>query len=86
MEKYTMPIPRMRTAPRIVAEIKALDPATEVTEYWVRSLIRNKAVPVVHAGYKCLVNLDDVLALLRQGTAQTAPKADVVGGIRRVEV
>ena len=25
-------IPRMRTAPKIVAEIKALDPETEVTE------------------------------------------------------
>ncbi|MCI8810407.1 MAG: hypothetical protein HFF84_09835 [Oscillibacter sp.] len=81
-----MVIPRMRTAANIVAEIKALDPATEVTEYWVRGLIKEKAVPVVHAGCKCLVNLDDVLALLRMGTAQKASEPEIVGGIRRVEV
>lgn len=28
-------IPRMRTAAKIVAEIKAADPGTEVTEYYI---------------------------------------------------
>ena len=79
-------IPRMRTAAKIVAEIKALDPATEVTEYWVRGIIRVKAVPVVYAGCKALVNLDDVLALLHVGTEHKAPEPETVGGIRRVEV
>lgn len=79
-------IPRMRTAANIVAEIKALDPATDVTEYWVRGLIRDKVVPIVRAGCKCLVNLDDVLAVLRFGTEQKHSESDVVGGIRRVEV
>lgn len=81
-----MAIPRMRTAANIVAEIKSLDPATEVTEYWVRGLIKDQAVPVVHAGCKCLVNLDDVLALLRVGTAQKTSEPEIAGGIRRVEV
>lgn len=79
------PIPRMRTAPGIIAEIRALDPATEVTEYWVRQLIRNKAVPVVWAGNKALINLDDVLELLRQGTNCPESKPDIVGGIRRIK-
>ena len=79
------PIPRMRTAPGIIAEIKALDPATEVTEYWVRQLIQRKAVPVVWAGKKALVNLDDVLDLLRSGTEPMEPKPDTVGGIRRIK-
>lgn len=54
-------IPRMRTAPKIVAEIKALDPETEVTEYYVRQLVKAGAVPVVWAGNKALINLNDVL-------------------------
>lgn len=78
-------IPRMRTASKIVAEIRALDPATEVTEYWVRQLIQNKAVPIVWAGNKALINLDDVLDLLRSGTEQKAPEPDSVGGIRRIK-
>ncbi len=35
-------IPRMRTAPKIVAEIRALDPGSEVTEYYVRQLIKRR--------------------------------------------
>lgn len=34
------PIPRMRTPAKIVAELKALDPGTEVTEHYVRGLVR----------------------------------------------
>ena len=33
-------IPRMRTAAKIVAEIKAADPGTEVTEYYIRQLVK----------------------------------------------
>jgi len=68
-------IPRMRTAPKIVAEIKALDPDTEITEYYVRQLVKEGAAPVVWAGNKALINLNDVLNLLRTGTAphQAAP-------------
>ena len=78
-------IPRMRTAPKIVAEIKALDPGTEVTEYWVRQLVKTGAVPVVWAGCKALINLDDVLALLCTGTEKMPSEPDTVGGIRRIK-
>lgn len=84
MEQGT--IPRMRTAPKIVAEIKALDPGSEVTEHYVRQLARAGKVPVVWAGNKALINLDDVLALMRMGTAR--PVEDAVptgGGIRRID-
>lgn len=84
MEQGT--IPRMRTAPKIVAEIKALDPGSEVTEHYVRQLARDGKVPVVWAGNKALINLDDVLALMRMGTAR--PVEDAVptgGGIRRID-
>ncbi len=78
-------IPRMRTAPKIVAEIKALDPDTEITEYYVRQLVKEGTVPVVWAGNKALINLNDVLNLLRTGTAQPQAAAATVGGIRRID-
>lgn len=78
-------IPRMRTAPKIVAEIKALDPETEITEYYVRQLVKAGAVPVVWAGNKALINLNDVLDLLRVGTPQLQAVAPTVGGIRRID-
>mgnify|MGYP000011282352 FL=1 len=79
-------IPRMRTAAKIVAEIKAADPGTEVTEYYIRQLVKEGSVPVVWAGNKALINLDDILSLLRLGTSRAEPEPDVVGGIRRIEV
>ena len=78
-------VPRMRTIPKIIAEIKALDPETEVTEHWVRQLAKTGAVPVVWAGCKALINLDDVLALLCTGTEKRTPEPDTVGGIRRIK-
>lgn len=79
-------IPRMRTAPKIVAEIKALDPDTEVTEYYVRQLVKAGAVPVVWAGNKALINLNDVLDLFRVGAAPPQTEALTVGSIRKIDV
>ncbi len=62
-------IPRMWTAAKIVAEIRALDPDTEVTEFHIRQMAKDGTVPVVWAGRKALINLDDVLDLMRQGTS-----------------
>ena len=83
MEQGT--IPRMRTAPKIVAEIKALDPGSEVTEHYIRQLVKAGTVPVVWAGNKALINLDDVLSLLRLGTNRLEAMPCVVGGIRRID-
>ena len=78
-------IPRMRTAPKIVAELKALDPETEITEYYVRQLVKAGAIPVVWAGNKALINLNDVLDLLRVGTPQPQATPQTVSGIRRID-
>lgn len=80
----TNSIPRMRTISKIVAEIKALDPGSEVTEFYIRQLAKEGTVPVVWAGRKALINLDDVLNLMRLGTAPTKAETPAVGGIRRV--
>lgn len=79
-------IPRMRTAPKIVAEIKALDPSSEVTEHYIRQLAKSGTVPVVWAGNKALINLDDVLDILRVGTKRAKPTPRTEGGIRRIDV
>lgn len=68
-------IPRMRTAAKIVAEIKALDPDTEVTEFHIRKLAKDGTVPVVWAGRKALINLDDILDLMWLGTDRPTEKA-----------
>lgn len=78
-------IPRMRTAAKIVAELKAMDPGCEVSEYYIRQLIRDGVVPVVWAGHKALVNLDDVIALLQGGTRRPESEPEVVRGIRRLQ-
>lgn len=78
-----MPIPRMRTAEKVLEEIKQADPATEVTLHYIRALIRAEAVPVVACGRKKLVNVDAVMELLASGyELPTEPK--VMGVIRKV--
>lgn len=78
-------IPRMRTAAKVAAEIKALDPETEVTEYFIRQIIKAGSIPVVKAGNKFLVNLNDVLDLLRMGSDQQETEINNLGGIRRID-
>ena len=85
-ERPVKSVPRMRTAPKIVAEIKAMDPGSEVSEHYIRHLAKDGKVPVVWAGNKALINLDDVLELLRLGTSREDPTPCTVGGIRRINV
>lgn len=81
-----MAVPRMRTAERVLEEIKAADPNTEVTLCYIRQLIRAEAVPVVACGRKKLVNVDSIMELLANG--YTLPEPELVpqgaGEIRRV--
>ena len=69
-----------------MAEIKSIDPDSEVTEYYIRSLVKSGAVPVVWAGNKALINLDAVLELLRHGTSQPQTEVPICGGIRKIDV
>lgn len=78
-------IPRMRTAAKAAAEIKALDPDTEVTEYFIRQIIKAGTIPVVKAGNKAMVNLNDLLELLCLGSARREPENNNTGGIRRID-
>lgn len=79
-----MTMPRMRTAERVLDEIKAADPETEITLHYIRQLIREEAVPVVCCGRKKLVNVDAVMALLSAGYKAEASMPTTYGTIRRV--
>lgn len=79
-----MPVVRMRTAPGILEELKALDPNTAVTLSYIRRLINSGRFPVVQVGKKKLVNLDLVLELMENGDAGQPAELHVMPGIRKV--
>lgn len=80
-----MTMPRMRTAEKVLEEIKRVDPDTEITLHYIRAMIRVEAVPVVACGRKKLVNLDALMDLLRDGyVLPEQPREPAQGGIRRV--
>ena len=61
-EGSTPSLPRLRTIPKIVEEIKKLDPESEITVRFVREGIANGKIPVMRLGNKMLARLDDVIA------------------------
>ena len=75
---YDMSIPRMRTAEKVLAEIKAVDPDSEVTLYYIRAMIKAGAVPVVSCGRKKLVNVDAVMDLLASGYELPKPEMTLI--------
>ena len=64
-----MATPRMRTARGAVELLKELDPGTEVTEHYVRQLIKTGILPSVRAGVKYLVNVDLLIEYLKGESA-----------------
>ncbi len=80
-----MAVPRMRTAEKVLEIIKAEDPGTEVTLYYIRRVIKAGALPVVACGRKKLVDADAVMALLASGYELPSEQEDLPAGrIRRV--
>lgn len=79
-------VPRMRTIHGAVSEIKAMDPGSEVSEYFVRRLVKDGTLQPVWAGSKALIDLNDVLDLLCVGTTRTKESPPTVEGIRQVDV
>lgn len=59
-----MPLPRMRLLKDAAAEIKAPDPSTAVTPYYIRQLALDGKIKSVMAGRKRLINFDDLLEYL----------------------
>ena len=79
-------VPRMRTAPKIVAEIKAMDPNSDISEYYIRRLAKTGEIRALWAGTKVLIDLDAVLDYLRAGATPPSQDESKTEGVRRVRV
>lgn len=60
-------LPRMRTITKAYAEIKALDPDTDLTQRALRRMVANDEIPTTRIGNKHLINLDLLLDFLSCG-------------------
>lgn len=61
----------MRTVKQCIAYIKAADPETAITEFYIRRLVRSGAVVSYGAGSKRLISLDSLLETLSADTKTT---------------
>lgn len=75
-------MPRMRYPQQAFEEIKRIDPATNLTPYYIRRLIASGAVPSHKVGRRRLVDVDQLIAYL----ASEPGKQAEVGAIRPVEI
>lgn len=55
---------RIRTINSAVAEIRKADPATAITSYYIRKLVKSGVVRSIPDGSKKLVDFDDLLQYL----------------------
>lgn len=59
-----MSVPRMRTAPEAIAEIKKADPNTSLTIRALRRMLNNGEIPFITVNSKRLINLDNLFEYL----------------------
>lgn len=71
--------PRMRNAEGVHRELKAADPDTRISAYFIRRLIKSGAVPVVRIGRMELVNVDLVFDYLATNGVTLPPKSEYTG-------
>ena len=57
---------RIRTIKAAYEEIKAHDPGTCITEWFLRQLVTGGAIPATRAGTKWLVDLDKVESYIEE--------------------
>ncbi|WP_455717647.1 helix-turn-helix domain-containing protein [Anaerosporobacter sp.] len=86
-------ISRMRTVGQTVKYFKDNDPETVVGEYLLRKMIKTGELPVVMAGNKALINLDNLIGYFNSKCIpndsidmQAESKYSGYGTLRKVEV
>lgn len=80
-------LPRMRTIKEAVAELKAIDEHTAITEYHIRQLALSGVLPRIKAGKKLLINLDLLIEYLTNPDAdkfKVNTSATAENGIRKI--
>lgn len=85
-------ISRMRTVGQTVKYFKENDPDTVVGEYLLRKMIKTGELPVVMAGNKALINLDNLIEYFN-GTSIPKEQQEIrvelpfkYGKLRKVEL
>lgn len=85
-------VSRMRTIAATVKYFKDNDPDTVVGEYLLRKMIKTGELPVVMAGNKALLNLDNLIAYFNGTSIPKEQQEDreelpfEYGKLRRVEL
>ena len=78
-----MTLPKMRTAPEAIKEIKELDPRSCLTLNAIRSMMRTGKIRVTYSGTKRLINLDLLIEHLYKDNTELASEPEY-GKIRRL--
>lgn len=60
-------VAKIRTIQQCIDTIKASDPDTAITEWYIRQLCKEGKIAAYSSGNKFLVNLDSLLAYLNRG-------------------
>lgn len=60
-------IPRFRTAKQCIETIRAIDPDTAISEWYIRQLVASGTIMSYGTGNKHLINLDSLLEFLNRG-------------------
>lgn len=80
-----MALMKIRTLKGAADDIRANDPNTAFTEYYLRNLVKQGKIPAFYAGRKCLINLDVLIEYL--SNTETMKDTEVLsdyGTIRKV--
>ena len=77
MEFNEKKIPRMRTLPQAMKEIRDADPHTQLTLATLRKMVDRGMIGTVPLGNYKLINLDELIRLLADGIPEKPVSADV---------
>jgi len=87
MQEYNRPLVRLRTVDQIMVELNQLDPGSNISKHFVRTLAVSHAIPVVYVGNRRLIDLDGLLSYLQCCSTNVKPEqTEQIGQIRKVQL
>ncbi len=79
-----MNIPRMRSCPEIICELKEIDPQTALTVSALRRLIKEGKLKSIKVGNRNLVNFDQLLDYLATPLQEEAPEEEASAAVTHI--
>lgn len=77
-------MPRMRTINQAVQAIKALDPESSVSEWWLRQLVKSGKLKCHRAGNRYLIDIDFFLEEFLKNPSNTEETKKFYGVVRKI--